>query len=189
MYYEHTPADGPAVGTTAARAVDRSAPPAACGRIRAGPSGRCEASHPHPGEASEADVLGEDRVDPVLGAHRGDLGVEAVVAAGADLAEQLDEEPPVPVAGTEQAGDRAGEHAVDHAHRRRQVGGRVEHAGVGHDADELAHDEHRDAERSSAFGQVDHLGEGRVVLLGLSPVGVDQDVGVEGDQGERSRSS
>ena len=134
----------------------------------------------------EIAVLGEDPVDAVFPAHRDNLRIEDEVAAGVGRTEALGEEPRVPPARVEDAQGRAGKEPLKGPQRFLQGGGRIEEARVCDDPDELADCEDRQGSRDGGFREMADPPARPFVQGHPPPVGVDQDVGVDGDQDRSS---
>ncbi len=129
----------------------------------------------------EVAIFREDRVHTVLEADRRYLSIEHVVPGCVAIDHDLLEDRPVPSARSQQPCTTTPQEPTQRREGVLEAGGVVEQHWVGHEADELPHDEDRDAPRPPTRRDIAKRRESGLVLTSLSAVRVDQDVRVDRD--------
>lgn len=137
-------------------------------------------------KAIKVPVFGQQSIDSVFAAERCDLGVEHQIPNCVPLSDAFGEELRI-----------AGGGAQDHCARRSKRPSprlrcfvsrvrRVEEPGVGQDTEEFTRAEHREGLASRRLGKCCRTGAVGPVQWHFRPVGVHENIGVDGDQSRPS---
>ena len=176
--------------TSASSASSRAAPRRQSRHLEDGSSGLrvLQTTRVEAAEAREVAVVGENRGDPVLAAKRGDLRVEQKVAACVGASGRGGQQVEEAGSGQNDTAARRGDDAVEEIRSLFQRRRRAEDPSMGDDPKEFHRAEDGKAPVRHALGQGDQLPGGCGVKLGLRPMRIDQDIGVDGDHA-RSKTS
>jgi len=139
-------------------------------------------------ETLEVAVVGENRGDPMLPAQRGGLRVEQQIPPSGGPAGSGGQQIEEAGAGQDDAAARRSDDAFEEIHGLLQRRRWAEDPPVGDDPQKFHRAEDGQAPVSRALGERNQLPGSDRVKLGLNPMCIDQNVGVDGDH-ERSRTS